>query len=48
LDVDWEQAYLDEMHRRLTHARAHAHLYIDTDSLTREQVLSRVLDYLRK
>src|SRR5512143_1226118 len=43
LDVDWEQAYLDEMHRRLTHARAHAHLYIDTDSLTRDQVLSRVL-----
>ncbi len=47
LNVNWEQAYLDEMHRRLTHAREHARFYVDTDPLTREQVLDRVLEFLR-
>ncbi len=46
LHVNWEQSYLDEMHRRLSHAREHAHFYLDTDPLTREQVLDRVLDFL--
>lgn len=48
LHVNWEQAYLDEMHRRLTHARRHAHFYLDTDALTREQVLTRVLEFLTR
>ncbi len=43
LDVDWEQAYLDEMNRRLANARAHAALIINTDPLSREQVLAHVL-----
>ena len=47
LHVDWEQAYLDEMNRRLTHARAYAHFHLDTNPLTREQVLDRVLTFLR-
>jgi deoxyadenosine/deoxycytidine kinase len=46
LRVDWEQAYLDEMNRRLTHARAHAHFYVDTNALSDEQVLSRVFEFL--
>lgn len=47
LDVDWEQAYLDEMSRRLTDARAHADLVLNTDPLSREQVLARVLEFIR-
>ncbi|MBI4791041.1 MAG: hypothetical protein HY782_28760 [Chloroflexi bacterium] len=46
LRVNWEEGYLDEMNRRLTHARAHADSYLDTDPLTREQVLDRVLTFL--
>jgi deoxyadenosine/deoxycytidine kinase len=46
LQVNWEQAYLDEMNRRLSHARAHAHLYVDTNQLSKEQVLGRVLRHL--
>jgi hypothetical protein len=47
LDVDWEQPYLDEMNRRLSNARAHADLVLKTDMLSREQVLARVLEFIR-
>lgn len=47
LGVDWEQAYLDEMNRRLADARAHADLVLNTDPLSREQVLARVLEFVR-
>lgn len=47
LHVDWEQSYLDEMHRRLTDARAHSDFYLHTDSLSREEVLACVLEFLR-
>jgi len=46
LNVDWEQAYLDEMNHRLTHARAHARFLLDTNLLTPEQVCDRVAEFL--
>ena len=46
LKVDWEQAYLDEMNRRLTHARVHAHFFLDTDPLTPIRVCDRVVEFL--
>jgi deoxyadenosine/deoxycytidine kinase len=46
LDVNWEQSYVDEMNRRLTHARAHAHCFVDTSPLTPEQVCDRVSEFL--
>lgn len=46
LKVDWEQTYLDEMQRRLAHARAHAHFFIDTNPLTPAQVCSAAVDFL--
>jgi deoxyadenosine/deoxycytidine kinase len=46
LGVDWEQAYLDEMNRRLTHARAHADFYVCTDALSPEAALARVLAFV--
>jgi deoxyadenosine/deoxycytidine kinase len=45
-NVNWEQSYLDEMNRRLTHARAHAHFFLDTNPLTPEQVCDRVAGFL--
>ena len=42
----WDQAYLDQQHYRLRHARAHCDLYLPTDSLAEEEVLARVVEYL--
>jgi hypothetical protein len=42
----WDQAYLDEQHRRLRHARAHCDLYLPTDDLTEEDVLVKVVEFL--
>lgn len=47
LNVNWEQAYLDEMNRRLNHARAHARFFIATDSLTPAQVCATAFDFIR-
>ncbi len=47
LQVDWDQAYLDELNRRLTDARAHLDLYIVTDDLSIDEVLGRILGFLR-
>jgi deoxyadenosine/deoxycytidine kinase len=44
--VTWEPSYLDEMKRRLAHARTHAQFYLDTDDLTIEQVCARVVEFL--
>jgi cytidylate kinase len=44
--LDWQEKDHDEQLRRLDHARQHANLLIDTDHLTPEQVLQRVVDYL--
>ncbi len=45
--VNWDQVYLDEMNRRLTHARAHAQFFLDTNALTPAQVRERVESFLR-
>ncbi|MBI5035461.1 MAG: hypothetical protein HZB51_33465 [Chloroflexi bacterium] len=47
LKVNWEQTYLDEMNRRLTHAREHAHFAIDTNPLTPLQVCDRATAFLQ-
>lgn len=46
--IDWGQDYLDELNRRLRHARQHADLYLPTDDLTPEQVLQQVCEFLDK
>jgi len=43
----WQKKDHDEQIRRLTHARQHANVVIDTDDLTPGQVLQRVLEYLK-
>ncbi len=48
LRVDWEQGYLDEMNRRLANARAHAEFIIDTDPLSREEVLAHAVQALKE
>ncbi len=47
LQVDWEQAFIDEMHRRLTDALQNADLVLETDSLTIDQVLNRVVEFIQ-
>lgn len=44
----WDQGYLEEQHERLRHARAHCHLYLPTGDLSKEQVLTKVLDFLKE
>lgn len=44
--IQWGQDYLDELKRRLGHARRHAHLYLPTDGLTPDQILHRVERFL--
>ncbi len=44
--LDWQEKDYQEQLRRLAHARAHANLYIDTDSLNPDQVLQKALDFL--
>ncbi len=46
LHVNWEQSYLDEMHRRLADVRAHSDFYLRTDPLSSEEVLACVLEFL--
>ncbi len=47
LGVDWEPVYLDMQKRRLADARAHAHFYLNTDRLTRDQVCDAAAEFLR-
>ena len=46
--LNWQKQDHEEQLRRLSHARQHANLLIDTDDLTPEQVLQKVLDYLKE
>ncbi len=46
LQVDWEQAYVDELNRRLADARAHSDFHLVTDGLSKEEVLVRILEIL--
>jgi len=44
--LNWTEEEYNEQGRRLAHARAHCHLYIQTDSLTPEQVASQIIQFL--
>jgi deoxyadenosine/deoxycytidine kinase len=46
-DLIWYEKDHTEQLRRLAHAREHAHLIVNTDDLTPEQVLQKALDFLR-
>jgi hypothetical protein len=43
----WTQEMLDEQHRRLAHAQAHAHLVLPSNELPPDEVAARVLHYLQ-
>ena len=45
--LNWQEKDYNEQTRRLSHAREHAHIIIDTDDLTPEQVLQKALDFLK-
>lgn len=45
--MNWTEADYAEQQRRLSHAREHADLYIDTDNLGIKEVLAQVLDFLK-
>jgi thymidylate kinase len=45
--LNWNRKDYDEQLSRLTHARLHADLFIDTDPLTPNEVLTLALDYLK-
>jgi nicotinamide riboside kinase len=44
--LNWSIEEYEEQHRRLAHARLHAHLYIDTDPLTPQEVIQQVVEFL--
>ncbi len=46
--LDWSEADWQEQQRRLSHAREHADLYLDTGMLSVEQVLQKVLTFLEQ
>lgn len=43
---NWKEEDYQEQHRRLSHAREHADLYINTDPLSPDEVLEKVLNFL--
>ena len=45
--LNWQEKDHVEQLRRLSHARQHAHVTIETDDLTPAQVLQKALDFLR-
>ena len=45
--LQWLEHEYQEQLRRLTHAREHAHLIVNTDDLSPEQVLERTLTFLK-
>lgn len=44
--LDWREKDYEEQLRRLAHAREHANIIIETDTLTADEVLQKVLDSL--
>jgi RNase adaptor protein for sRNA GlmZ degradation len=46
--LNWLESDWLEQQRRLAHALQHANLVVDTDSLTPDEVATRVLDFLEK
>lgn len=47
-DPEWPGWIRDLQIERLCHARAHCHLYIETDQLSPQEVLDRALIYLAR
>lgn len=45
--LNWLPGDYEEQQKRLAHARENAHILIDTDRLTPQDVLVQVLDYLK-
>ena len=45
--MNWVESEYDEQQRRLSHAREHADLYIDTDSLGIAEVLEQALTFIK-
>ena len=45
--LNWLEKDHREQIRRLAHARAHAHLVVNTDHLAPEEVLQKALDFLQ-
>ena len=46
--LNWTEADYDEQQRRLTHARQHADIIIETDTLTPEKVLANALEFINR
>lgn len=46
--MNWGESEFLEQVNRLEHARQHADFYLNTDLLTPQQVLTQVMEYLRK
>jgi hypothetical protein len=44
--LDWTIENYQEQHRRLSHARKYASLYLLTDNLTPQEVLDRVIHFI--
>ena len=45
--ADWNEKLVDEQRRRLAHARQAADLFLVTDDLSEEEVLEKVVAFLR-
>ena len=45
--LDWTEADWQEQQNRLSHARAHADLYLDTNALSRDEVLEKVVKFVK-
>jgi len=46
--LNWTEADWAEQQRRLEHAREHAHIYINTDAISPEQVSDLVVSFIRQ
>jgi hypothetical protein len=46
--LDWQEKDYNEQLRRLGHAREHAHIVLQTDDLSPEDILKKALDSLHK
>ena len=45
--LDWTVSDWQEQQRRLSHAKEHADLYLDTDKLSIEEVLDKAVGYIQ-
>ncbi len=46
--LDWSESDWQEQQRRLRHAKEHADLYLDTDQLSAEEVLNKVVEFIHQ